>query len=105
MNLNPQQEGTMVYLTVPKITREHRETLAKNAKTLFQKSKETIVKVSNAYMKEAREKSTYEKLSEDLVVDVCHNVKAIADAMVAECESILTLKVNELLQAGDKDKS
>lgn len=99
MNLNPQQEGTVIYLTIPKITREHRETLAKNAKTLFQKSKDSIVKVSNQYIKEGREKEQYESgLSKDLVFEVCENIKFIADGMIVQCESLMNSKVNELLQ-------
>lgn len=99
MNLNPQQEGTVIYLTVPKITREHRETLAKNAKTLFQRSKESLVKVSNQYMKEAKEKEQYETgLSKDLVFEVCENIKFIADGMISQSESLMNSKVDELLQ-------
>uniref|UniRef100_A0A182QTQ3 Ribosome-recycling factor, mitochondrial n=1 Tax=Anopheles farauti TaxID=69004 RepID=A0A182QTQ3_9DIPT len=35
MNLNPQQDGTTLFIPVPKVTREHREGLAKNAKVLL----------------------------------------------------------------------
>ena len=33
MNLNPQQDGTRIYVPVPKVTKEHRERLAKGAKS------------------------------------------------------------------------
>ncbi|CAF1584721.1 unnamed protein product, partial [Didymodactylos carnosus] len=40
LNINPQQDGTTIYLPVPKVTRQHREELAKNAKKL---SDQTII--------------------------------------------------------------
>ncbi|KAJ8876783.1 hypothetical protein PR048_021230 [Dryococelus australis] len=78
MNLNPQQDKTTLYIPVPKngykkleivklifyrVTREHRENLAKNAKTLFIKCRDSIKDVQNKYVKSVKSNS---KISEDL---------------------------------------
>ena len=33
LNLNPQQDGLKIYVSLPKVTREHRESVAKAAKS------------------------------------------------------------------------
>lgn len=42
MNLNPQQEGTTLFIPVPKVTKEYRENLAKNAKALYIKYRDAL---------------------------------------------------------------
>ncbi|GFT61606.1 ribosome-recycling factor, mitochondrial [Trichonephila clavipes] len=92
--MNPQQEGTMIYLTIPKLTREHREKLAKNAKTIFMKAKEEIRDVQNYFMKDAKRKTD---LSEDLIFSASNQIKLLADQASAELEKILKIKQKELL--------
>lgn len=100
MNLNMNQEGTSVYLHLPRVTREHREILAKNAKTLFQKAKDELSKTANKYIKSANEAKIIRNLSEDLVQDTIDNIRYLEHKALAECESHLSSKTNELL--GDK---
>ncbi|GFS29618.1 ribosome-recycling factor, mitochondrial [Nephila pilipes] len=92
--MNPQQEGTMIYLSIPKLTREHRENLAKNAKTVFMRAKEEIRDVQNYFMKDAKRKTD---LSEDLIFSVSNHIKLLADQTSAELEKILKIKQKELL--------
>ncbi|XP_054711314.1 ribosome-recycling factor, mitochondrial-like [Uloborus diversus] len=92
--LNPQQEGTMIYVSIPKLTREHRETLAKNARTLFVKAKDDIRAVQNQYMKEAKRKTD---LSEDLVFATVNQIMAIAEQCNGELEKLMKTKQKELL--------
>uniref|UniRef100_A0A161MHB4 Ribosome-recycling factor, mitochondrial n=1 Tax=Triatoma infestans TaxID=30076 RepID=A0A161MHB4_TRIIF len=56
MNLNPQQEGTTLYVPVPKVTREHRENLSKNAKAHFIKCRDGIRDVQNKFLKTIKSK-------------------------------------------------
>ena len=51
LNLNPQQEGTRIYVAIPKVTRETRETLAKSAKTKMNQTKNELRDVCNSYIK------------------------------------------------------
>ncbi|GFR00012.1 ribosome-recycling factor, mitochondrial [Trichonephila clavata] len=92
--MNPQQEGTMIYLTVPKLTREHREKLAKNAKAVFIKAKEDIRDVQNYFMKDVKQKTD---LSEDLIFSTSNHIKLLADQASVELEKILKIKQKELL--------
>ena len=97
MNLNPQQEGTVIYLPIPIVTREHREMLVKNAKTLCQKSKDELKDIFASFSSYVS-KQKKGHISEELIFNINQNLKHIIDAKVAECDEVLNRKVNELLQ-------
>jgi ribosome recycling factor len=94
MNLNPQQDGTTIFLPVPKVTKEHREMLFKNAKALFIKCRDGIKDTQNDYVKKVKRKA-------DLSVDENHQIQmqiiAMGDKHVAEAEKLLQAKQTELL--------
>lgn len=92
--LNPQQEGTMIYVSVPKLTREHRENLAKNAKSLFVKAKDVVRSIQNSFVKEAKGRA---ELSEDLVFNAVNQIMAIAEHCSSDLEKIMKTKQKELL--------
>lgn len=94
MNLNPQQDGTTLFIPIPKVTKEHRENLSKNAKTLFVKCRDSIKDVQNSQIKKLKKK---DDLSKDDVFAIQNQVTAIADKYIAEGEKILATKQNELL--------
>ena len=97
MNLNPQQEGTVIYLQLPRVTREHREILARNAKTLFHKAKEELAKSMNNYVRIANDAKLIGGLSAELVHDTIENIRFLEQEAVAECERHLSTKTKELL--------
>ncbi|XP_066148205.1 ribosome-recycling factor, mitochondrial [Euwallacea fornicatus] len=97
MNLNPQQDGTSLFIPIPKVTKEHREQLAKNAKQLFVKCKDSVRDVQMKNVKQIKKK---DKVSEDLVRSVEQQIVVIADQFIAQAESVLHRKQVELL--GDK---
>lgn len=62
----------MIYhvdITLSRVTREHRENLAKNAKTLFIKTKDKIRDIHNTYGRDLKKQK--ENFSDDLI----HNVQ------------------------------
>ncbi|XP_062550187.1 ribosome-recycling factor, mitochondrial [Armigeres subalbatus] len=97
MNLNPQQDGTTLFVPVPKVTREHREGLAKNAKSLFIKCRDSIKDAQNQTIKKVKKQAN---ISEDVNFQVQAQVTAIANGYIKEAEKMLEIKQGELL--GDK---
>uniref|UniRef100_A0A7G3AN06 Ribosome-recycling factor, mitochondrial n=1 Tax=Lutzomyia longipalpis TaxID=7200 RepID=A0A7G3AN06_LUTLO len=85
MNLNPQQDGTTLFVTVPPVTKEHREQLAKGAKALFIKCRDTIRTAQNDTVKKIRKSGS---ISEDVGFSIQQQVVAIGDKFVAEAEKI-----------------
>nr|XP_053646045.1 ribosome-recycling factor, mitochondrial-like [Cherax quadricarinatus]XP_053646046.1 ribosome-recycling factor, mitochondrial-like [Cherax quadricarinatus] len=96
MNLNPQQEGTTIYVALPKITKEHRENLAKNAKTLFNRCKDHLRDSQNQYVRKVKRKE--DQASEDLVHDAQLKIREIADTYLQEAETMMIHKQKELLK-------
>jgi len=96
MNLNPQQEGTTIYVQIPKVTREHRENMARNAKTLFAKYKGLYQTLQNRYIKQCR--SNQEGTSEDLVYDVQQQIMLLANTYIHQADELYKIKQKELLQ-------
>lgn len=96
LNVNPQQDGTTLYLPTPKVTREHREELAKNAKKL---ADQIVVKMREAYSKAHRNLKKQEKmLSRDLVLDLDTNLKHRLDGYISQVEKIRAEKQKDLLE-------
>ena len=102
LNVNPQQDGTTLYLPTPKVTREHREELAKNAKKL---ADQITVKMREAYSKAHRNLKKQEKtLSQDLVADFDTNLKTRLNLYIGQVEKIRTEKQKELLDSNFTSK-
>ncbi|XP_011195759.1 ribosome-recycling factor, mitochondrial [Zeugodacus cucurbitae] len=94
MNLNPQQDGTTIFIPIPKVTKEHRENLSKNAKTLFVKYRDTIRDIQNNTIKKLKKQSD---ISKDDIFAIQTQVTAVADKYIAEADKILATKQKELV--------
>ncbi|XP_016066421.1 PREDICTED: ribosome-recycling factor, mitochondrial [Miniopterus natalensis] len=95
MNLNPEVEGTLIRVPIPKVTREHREMLAKLAKQNTNKAKDSLRKVrSNAMNKLKKSK---DKASEDTIRLIEKQISQMADDTAAELDRHLAVKTKELL--------
>ncbi|XP_032795997.2 ribosome-recycling factor, mitochondrial isoform X1 [Daphnia magna] len=95
MGLNPQQDGTTIFIPVPKVTKEYRESLAKNAKILFQKFKDHCRDIQNKYIREVKKKE--KEVSSDLAHSVQQQIHSMAELYVSEGEKVMIDKQNELL--------
>lgn len=98
MNLNPQQDGTTLFIPIPKVTKEHRENLSKNAKSLFIKYRDAIRDIQQNAIKKAKKQTD---ISKDDMFAIQTQVKAIGDKFIAEAEKILSAKQTELTGAKD----
>ncbi|KAF7661679.1 hypothetical protein LDENG_00254950 [Lucifuga dentata] len=95
MNLNPEVDGTIIKVSVPKVTREHRENLAKLAKQFSNKAKDSLRRVrSNAVTQVKKAKEGH---SEDTIRLVEKQIQQMADNMTADIDKQLTAKTKELL--------
>ncbi|XP_013994167.1 ribosome-recycling factor, mitochondrial [Salmo salar] len=95
MKLNPEVDGTIIRVAIPKVTREHRENLAKLAKQFSNKAKESLRKVrSNAITQVKKAKDT---VSEDTIRLVEKQIGQMADSFAADVDKQLTTKTKELL--------
>ncbi|KAM9306402.1 ribosome-recycling factor, mitochondrial isoform 1-T2 [Pholidichthys leucotaenia] len=95
MNLNPEVDGTIIKVPVPKVTREHRENLTKVAKQLCNKAKESLRRVrSNAITQVKKAKEGH---SEDTIRLVEKQIQQMVDDITADIDRHLAAKTKELL--------
>ncbi|XP_069120824.1 ribosome-recycling factor, mitochondrial-like [Argopecten irradians] len=88
LNVNPQQEGTSLFINIPKVTKEHRENLAKNAEKLFKDAKQQMVQFQSKLLKVA-------KRNEDKEMD--DEVRKIYNEYLKKAEDMMTKKQKDLL--------
>ncbi|XP_038601842.1 ribosome-recycling factor, mitochondrial [Tachyglossus aculeatus] len=95
MNLNPEVDGTIIRVPIPKVTREHREMLVKLAKQNTNKAKESLRKVRTNAM--SKLKKSKDKVAEDTIRLIEKKIGQMADDKVAEMDKQLSVKTKELL--------
>lgn len=94
LNVNPQQEGTTIYIPIPKVTKEHRANLAKNAKALFIKCRDQIKDAQNEVIRKVKNNTS---ISEDDSHAAQNQLTEMANEYVAQAEKVFETKQNELL--------
>ncbi|KAJ8286582.1 hypothetical protein GJAV_G00040810 [Gymnothorax javanicus] len=93
--VNPEVEGAIIRVPIPKVTREHRENLAKLAKQFCNKAKESLRRVrSGAITQLKREK---DRVSEDTIRLIEKQVQQMTESFTADIEKQLATKTKELL--------
>ncbi|XP_015185385.1 PREDICTED: ribosome-recycling factor, mitochondrial [Polistes dominula] len=94
MNLNPQQDGTMIYIPIPKVTKEYRESLSKSAKSFYIKCRDDMKEVRNEYIKKVK---NVDKLPQDVSLRVQGYIDTFINQYIAKAEQILETKQKELM--------
>lgn len=94
LNLNPQQDGTTLFIPIPQMTREHREGMAKNAKALYIKYRDQIKNIQNEFLRKIRDNSS---IPQDDSHAAQAQVTEIASDFLVQAEKILEKKQKELL--------
>lgn len=95
MNLNPEADGTIIKVPVPKITREHRENLSKMAKQFSNKAKDSVRRVRNNAITQV--KKAKEGQSEDTIRLVEKQIQQMTDSITLDIDKLLSAKTKELL--------
>uniref|UniRef100_A0A1A9W4C6 Ribosome-recycling factor, mitochondrial n=1 Tax=Glossina brevipalpis TaxID=37001 RepID=A0A1A9W4C6_9MUSC len=94
MNLNPQQDGTTLFIPIPKVTKDHRENLSKNAKMFFIKYRDIIKDIQNNVIRKLKKK---DNISKDEMYAMQTQITAIAEKYISEADKLLQIKQKELL--------
>ncbi|KAM9841793.1 ribosome-recycling factor, mitochondrial [Aulostomus maculatus] len=95
MGLNPEVDGTIIKVPIPKVTREHRENLVKTAKQLSNKAKDSLRRVrSNAVTQVRKAKEGH---SEDTIRLIEKQIQQMVDTTAEDIDKQLSAKTKELL--------
>jgi len=97
MNVNIQQDGTSLFVPIPRVTREHREGLAKNAKILCDKTKEKLRNIQNNFTRDL--KKSKDAYSQDLIHNLHETILTTTKVFMDKSEEIMKAKQKELLDS------
>lgn len=97
-SMNPQVEVNNIYLPVPRITREHRERVAADARRAGQKSKDKLKEIFNSYSGKAKNSENKKGVSQDLIRDAIETIKYDMEKCRIELENVLEVRLQQLLQ-------
>lgn len=95
LNLNPQQEGTRIYIPIPKVTRETREKLVKTAQITLNDTKEKLRKLCNKTTNEVN--NVTGNLKEDQVKGTNDVLRAIEGHFAVLAKEMTNQKQNDLM--------
>jgi ribosome recycling factor len=97
MNLNPQQDGTSIFVPIPPVTREYREQLAKNAKTLCDKTKVKLRNIHNQYHKELNKAKKETGFSTELIRSLEEHTHFLLKQASEKADEMMHQKQKEIL--------
>ena len=99
MNLNPQQEGTRIYVPIPKVTKETRTNLVKSAQHVMNDSIEKLRKTTNAKTKQLNDsfESGSLKVSQDSIKDAQDLLRLLESHFVQLAREMTEIKKKDLM--------
>ncbi|PIK45424.1 putative ribosome-recycling factor, mitochondrial isoform X2 [Apostichopus japonicus] len=95
MNLNPQVQGAVITVPIPKVTKEHRETLAKTAKSICDKAKVNLRNVRGNFL--TKIKKSKSDTSKDVIFQLEKQLQQVLDNHNGKADEMLTAKSKELI--------
>ena len=98
LGLNPQTDGPLIRLPIPKLSEERRKELSKIASEYAENSKISIRNIRRDFIENKKKESKEIKLSEDELKKFINDVQKITDLSIEKIEKILEIKKNDILQ-------
>lgn len=95
MNLNPKVDGSIIQVPIPKVTKEHRENLAKSAKGMCDKAKVNMRGIRSKYVSVVKKHK--EGTSKDTIFRIEKQIGQVTDTYNQDAEQLLAAKTKELL--------
>ena len=98
LGLNPQIDGQLIRLPIPKLSEERRKELTKIASEYAENSKITIRNIRRDFIDDNKRKTKEENLSEDDLKKTLNHIQKITDNNINEIDRILEEKKKDILK-------
>ena len=98
LGLNPQIDGQLIRLPIPKLSEERRKELTKIASEYAENSKITIRNIRRDFIDDNKRKTKEENLSEDDLKKKLNYIQKITDNNINEIDRILEEKKKDILK-------
>ncbi len=98
LGLNPQVDGQIIRLPIPKLSEERRKELSKLASEYGEKSKVSIRNIRRDFIENKKKEKKENNLSEDDLKKFINDVQKITDENINKIDKILELKKQDILK-------
>ena len=98
LGLNPQVDGQLIRLPIPKLSEERRKELTKVASEYAENSKVTIRNIRREFIETKKREKKESNLSEDELKIIINKIQKITDENIEKIDKILELKKNDILK-------
>ena len=98
LGINPQTDGQLIRLPIPKLSEERRKEIIKVASELGEKSKVTIRNIRRDLIETSKNEKKESNLSEDDLKIKINEIQKITDNNIDKIDKILDAKKNDILK-------
>ena len=98
LGINPQTDGQLIRLPIPKLSEERRKEITKIASEFAENSKVSIRNIRRDFIEDSKNEKKNSNLSEDELKKRINDIQKITDSKIDEIDKILELKKNDILK-------
>jgi len=98
LGINPQIDGQIIRLPIPKLSEERREELTKLAAKYAENSKVVIRNLRRDFLDSQKDLKKNSELSEDDLKKITNDVQKLTDSSIEEIDQILKIKKEDILK-------
>ena len=98
LGINPQTDGQLIRLPIPKLSEERRKEIIKIASEFAENSKVTIRNIRRDYIENAKNEKKNSNMSEDDLKKEINEIQKVTDKNVDKIDKILEIKKNDILK-------
>ena len=98
LDINPQTDGTLIRLPIPKLSEERRNELTKIASQYAENSKSVIRNIRRDFLDFKKNQKKNSEISEDELKKISNEVQKITDDYINKIEDLLNSKKNDILK-------
>ena len=98
LGLNPQTDGQLIRLPIPKLSEERRKELSKIASEYSENSKVAVRNIRRDFIEIKKKEKKDLNFSEDELKKILNDIQKITDENIQKIDQILELKKNDILK-------
>ena len=98
LGINPQTDGQLIRLPIPKLSEERRKELTKIAGEYAESSKVTVRNIRREFIENKKKEKKESNLSEDDLKRAVNEIQKITDEHIEKIDKILETKKNDILK-------
>lgn len=98
IGINPQNDGTVIRLTFPQLTEDHRKSIVKDVSKMAEESKVAVRSIRRDAMDKLKKMQKASEITEDDLKDGEEEVQDITDGFIKDIDKLADAKQKEVME-------